>query len=55
MTNPTPGSDWAAKHAAAGQNTSQQHDSYTTADGPVTQHQHPMTDTQVLDMIEGTQ
>jgi hypothetical protein len=51
----TPGTDWAAKHAAAGQNAGQpQHPSHTTADGPVTQHQHPLNDGQILDLIEGT-
>lgn len=53
--NDKPGTDWSAKHAAASQNANrEQHQSYTTADGPVQSHQHPMTDGQILDMIEGS-
>ena len=51
-----PGTDWAAKHAAAGQNASQpQHESWTTADGPVQQRADATPDSQFLDQIEGTQ
>ncbi len=48
------GVDWAAKYDSAGKNASRpQHDSYTTADGPVQQHQHEMNDGQILDMLDG--
>jgi hypothetical protein len=51
-----PGTDWQAKHDAAGSNAGQpQHSSYTTADGPVQQHTHPMNDGQILDMLRGDQ
>jgi hypothetical protein len=54
----TPGTDWAARHAAAGQNANQpQHDSYTTPDGPVNtrqHHNHPMNDDWIINRLEQT-
>jgi hypothetical protein len=55
MTNDKPGTDWASKHDAAGANANQpQHENWTIADGTsVAQHQHPMTEQQVMDMVNG--
>lgn len=55
MDTDKPGTDWSAKHAAAGTQAATVHESYTVADGSrVEQHAHPMTDAQILDMVEGT-
>lgn len=55
--NDKPGTDWQAKHDSAGQHSGRpQHESWTTADGPVNQraeHNHPMSDDQVSKLIDG--
>jgi hypothetical protein len=55
MSNDKPGTDWQAKHDAAGTAANQaQHENWTTADGPV--NQRPVSAEQernMLNMING--